>query len=324
MALTLSKHHRSGFTLIELLVVIAIIAILVAILLPAVQQAREAARRSQCKNNLKQLGLAVQNYHDVANVFPMGTMAHGLNNHKKGGGNFFPERMSWMPPILPYIDEINLYEQAAPFLLTRQSSELPSEVMNTVVSSLVCPSDPQGGKTTVVHGGGNPPPDRNDGFCGNYVACGGNRDFETYNDRSLDMRGVFFYLSSVSMGDIVDGPSATLFFSEVNLVKESTTSHRDWRGRYWRADHLSSMFSAHLPPNTTASDQCRTCEAGNPNYAPCSQNTNEQIIYARSRHVGGVQATFGDGRVQFISENIDAATWAALGSREGEELIGEY
>ncbi|MDA1165236.1 MAG: DUF1559 domain-containing protein, partial [Planctomycetota bacterium] len=95
-----STNANRGFTLIELLVVIAIIAILVALLLPAVQQAREAARRSQCKNNLKQLGLALHNYHDTHQTFPFGTIATSLNIAATR-----PSNMSWMPMVLPFMDQ---------------------------------------------------------------------------------------------------------------------------------------------------------------------------------------------------------------------------
>lgn len=318
-----TKH---GFTLIELLVVIAIIAILVALLLPAVQQAREAARRSSCKNNLKQLALAMHNYHDTHSCFPMGALAHGLNNHSKPTGDFFPERMSWMPMILPFIEQGPLYDAATPYLTTRRSSDLPSDIMNTVIDTLTCPSDPNSPKTTEVHGTGDNPPDRNDGFCGNYLGCGGNRDFETYNNRSKNMRGMFFYLSKVRFRDVVDGTSSTVFLGEVNVVKETNSgSHRDWRGRYWRADHLSSMFTTRFPPNTTIADTLRTCEVSTSlSYAPCQQSTNEQDIAMRSRHRGGAQCALADGTVKFISDNIDTGMWNALGSRDGEETVGEF
>ncbi len=310
---------RRGFTLIELLVVIAIIAVLVALLLPAVQQAREAARRSQCKNNLKQLGLALSDYHDTSNIFPCGVYANGLNSALSG----FPSNMSWMPSLLPLLDQQALYEGLVPYMETRASSNFPTQLMNTRISSLMCPSDPFSGKQTGVNNAAkaDPPPDYDDGFAGNYLLCHGSTTVTAAN--SLTLNGVFFYRSRSGIRDITDGASNTVFASEVNLVAEPG---RDWRGRYYRAEHLSSLFSTNLTPNTSSSDLCRTCEGSptNPAYAPCTASTDPQVIYARSYHVGGVTAMFGDGAVKFVSNNIDTATWQALGTRAGNEVAGEY
>ncbi len=309
-----------GFTLVELLVVIAIIGILIALLLPAVQAAREAARRSQCSNNLKQLGLAVHNYHDTFKVFPPGVVAARLN-----AGTTFPTNMSWMPLLLPFMEQAPLYDQLQPYIVTRASSNFPSAIMNTVIAGLTCPSDPNKGKKTTIHGEADPPPDNNDGFCGNYLLCNGSEQVtEGTGGNSFRMNGMFYYLSNTNMAMVIDGTSNTVMSAEVLVVPETSTSHRDWRGRYYRAEHLSSIFSTYLPPNTTSADLCRTCQAGSPYYAPCTASTPTQVLYARSRHPGGVQAGLADGSVRFVSETVNTATWQAAGTREGHETPAEF
>ena len=137
---------RRGFTLIELLVVIAIIAILIALLLPAVQQAREAARRSQCKNNLKQLGLALHNYHDTFQVFPFG-MINPTNGDLPGSPRPPTDNTGWYPMILPYIEQGALYNA---FMEEQQNSARTGAIYwsrkESIVTMMMCPSDPAGPK----------------------------------------------------------------------------------------------------------------------------------------------------------------------------------
>ena len=145
----LGKRHLSrGFTLIELLVVIAIIAILIALLLPAVQQAREAARRTQCRNNLKQIGLALHNYHDTFRLFPPGVIRDGQNNSEAWG---------WTVFILPFLEQANLYNQLDPDtyrlrdLLAGLNPTYPAPTANAAIlqnplSVFICPSDPNSGR----------------------------------------------------------------------------------------------------------------------------------------------------------------------------------
>ena len=306
-----------GFTLVELLVVIAIIGVLVALLLPAVQAAREAARRSQCANNLKQLGLALHNYHDTHLVFPPGVLANRLNQ----GLPSPPGRMSWMPLILPFIEQAPLHAQLLPWMVTRGSNFFPSELMNTVIPGLVCPSDPAGPKTGVVHGTQDPPPDYNDGFHGNYLLCHGSQQVTEAN--STNMNGMFFYRSRIRMASVTDGTSNTVMGGEILTLSE-TSGQRDWRGRYYRADHLSSIFSTHMPPNTEVADRCRTCQAGSPRHAPCVGSTDPQYLSARSFHPGGVQIVLADASVRFVGETINTETWRALGTRDGGEPSTPY
>jgi len=328
-----SGRRPFGFTLVELLVVIAIIGILVALLLPAIQAAREAARRSQCGNNMKQLGVALHNYHDAHAVFPPGVIANTLNA-SMGAPQAFPGAMSWMPLVLPFMEQGPLYEELLPWMSTRNSMHFPSRIMNSVVPSLMCPSDPAAPKTGVIHGEGSPwdaaPPDYNDGFSGNYLLCHGSELVTQNNSPAIPggafataMNGMFFYRSRIRMASVRDGTAHTVMGAEIITLPE-LAGQRDWRGRYYRADHLSSIFSTNLPPNTTAADWTRVCQAGNPSYAPCFTNTDTQYLFARSFHPGGVQVVLADASVRFVANTIDTQTWRALGTREGEESPTSY
>ncbi len=324
------RKPRQGFTLIELLVVIAIIAILVALLLPAVQQAREAARRSSCKNNLKQLGLALHNYHDTHNAFPFGSIATRLN-----AAATFPSSLSGVPMLFPYLEQGPLYDQLSTFFPIRSSQNFPSHLMNTPIPTLACPSDPEGGKVTSVHGGSPDPadpnaapPDYNDGFCGNYLLSSGSEEItEGTGGNSRNLTGMFYYQSRTRMRDVVDGTSNTVMAAEIKLGGEGG-GQRDWRGRYYRADHLSSIVSNFRPPNTTVSDILRTCDGYGTGCVnskiPTTTGTATQVIYSRSHHTGGVQVVMADGAVKFVSENIDTGLWRAVGTRHGGEVIGEF
>lgn len=315
--MTLRRNTHAGFTLVELLVVIAIIGILVALLLPAVQAAREAGRRSQCSNNFKQLGLAVQNYHDTLKAIPPGTAATSLNTAGPA-----PGAMSWMIYLLPYMEQQPLYNQLSPYFSTTNSADFPSDLMNSRIPGLVCPSDGNSPQDGLSHGGGSPPPDNNDGFIGNYLGSAGTAIIDTTN--STNLNGVFYYRSKVNLASVTDGLSNTMFFSEVRVVPQG----RDWRGRYYRTDHLGAMYTANTVPNprntdgTLTADQTVTCEGnpGNPSYAPCSANGSAQFIAARSYHPGGVQIALGDGSARFISQTVSLAVWQALATRNGGEV----
>lgn len=259
-----AERRPRGFTLVELLVVIAIIGILVALLLPAIQAAREAARRSQCGNNMKQLGIALHNYHDTHGVFPPGVIANTLNS-SMGAPNAFPGAMSWMPLLLPFMEQAPLYEELLPWMSTRNSMHFPSNIMNSVVPSLMCPSDPAAPKTGVIHGEGTPPgapPDYNDGFSGNYLLCNGSQMVSATNPPPVGaalgtaMNGMFFYRSRIRMATVMDGTANTVMGAEIITLPE-LAGQRDWRGRYYRADHLSSIFTTFLPPNSTIADWTR-------------------------------------------------------------------
>jgi prepilin-type N-terminal cleavage/methylation domain-containing protein len=311
------SRRRLAFTLVELLVVIAIIGVLVALLLPAVQAAREAARRSSCSNNFKQLGIAVHNYHDTMNVLPPGVYANGLNASMPTN----PRNMSWMPSLLPFMEQGTLFDKLEPYMKTRASSDFPSVYMNTILKGFVCPSDGNSPQTGIAAGTADPPPDFNDGFQGNYLMCHGATEITAANSPNMD--GVFYFLSKSNFASITDGTSNTVIASEVLLVP--LNGSRDWRGRYFRAEHNSSLFSTLYPPNPKGiADKCRTCEAGNPTYAPCAGSTDPQVMYARSRHPAGVNALLGDASVRFVPSTINQTIWQYLGTRAGGETVGDY
>jgi len=315
-----SNKHR-GFTLVELLVVIAIIGVLVALLLPAVQAAREAARRSTCGNHLKQIGLGLHNYHDINLNLPMGALVDF-----SGGGspNGIGSREStWTVGLLPFIEQENLYNQLSPLMGTHPALEwMETDGGNVlacgeVIDVLTCPSDPHSGKTTAHHGGAH---DYNDGFCSNYSGCMGSQKITTATDRNLN--GIFYHLQCTNFRDITDGTSSTLLVGEHIAVRDPS-GERDWRGRFYRGKHLGVLFTSLEPPNTTVKDELIRCT--DDQYAPCTTNQNTtNAMYMRSLHPGGAQATFADASVHFISETVNTNTFRNLGQRNDGNVLGEY
>jgi len=327
-----------GFTLIELLVVIAIIAILIALLLPAVQQAREAARRTQCKNNLKQLGLALHNYHDTFNTFPPAhtrtQSAVPANGTLTGWRGFSAHAM-----LLPYIEQNNLYTSID--FNTYFDAPQNTIARRTIIAAYLCPSDtPFPGS---ANRGNNSYPGCMGPSLGQYVNPIGIRD------------GVFSFDVTVRMRDLLDGTSNTIAFGEHLMGDNNNTSYRPGdvvRGITWTGTSLTKPTQAELDVYGTA------CQAGTANHhshggrewaigmpaqtlfntmvppnwkfptcqpcAGCGWMDSQGAFPARSRHVGGVQITLADGSSRFVSENVDLATWQNLGSTRGGEVIGEY
>ena len=303
-----------GFTLIELLVVIAIIAVLIALLLPAVQQAREAARRSQCKNNLKQLGLAMHNYHDSFKLFPPGQFNYLGADMSPAGGT---ARSCWMQQLLPYMDQAPLYNRFA-VSIAAGAGAYSWNGHEIVIPGLNCPSDPVSGKVITA---GATTPVASQGFHGNYVMCGHNDVYpaDGVNGGTTGMNGMFFPLSKISLRDVTDGSSNTAMGSEIILTVD-TASH-DLRGRYYNSWQGNNLFSTFQPPNTTLGDRSSYCI--NSVQAPCA-SSGSNVQYARSLHTGGVHVLMGDGAVRFVSSNIDTTTWRAVGTRAGGEVIGDF
>ncbi len=314
-----------GFTLIELLVVIAIIAILIALLLPAVQQAREAARRTQCKNHLKQLGLAMHNYLDTHKVLPPGTFT-GVYAEYAGGIVGF--RRCWMQMMLPFVDQAPFYNQLTPYFQSGTDSlNIPLSIINTPVPPLVCPSDPAAKISN-----------KGQGFFGNYVGNAGSVDARTLmggSDTGLKLDGIFYGLSKSSTRDVLDGTSNVLMFSEVIVVPDDSgvgpsgcyTGAYDYRGGYWNPMSWGVMFETLNPPNTKVPDQIwNACgDTQGVSYAPCSGCAlSSNLVHARSYHTGGVHAVLCDGAVRFISNNIDRTTFQYLGSRNDGQALGEF
>ena len=328
---------RRGFTLIELLVVIAIIAVLIALLLPAVQQAREAARRSQCKNNLKQLGLAMHNYHDTHGVFPYGQQVEVAGATHR--------RDCWFQRILPQVEQAPmaaLYE-ADKTEYMHNIYNLPatvpvSAVPKTVISMFVCPSDAgspgKGGSGNEVT------------FQSNYVVCAGVGVYTTdaagvitVTDRSVattgtprDRGGLFFADSRNGLRDCTDGTSNTLLASE-GLTRTGAGGRWGELGGIWGGSpHGGFGFSASEVPNTSVPDRVYSCKAtsapGAPNKAPCENGNADGLAgrynFARSYHTGGVQGTLADGSVRFFSDNINRQTWMKLGIKNDGQVLGDF
>jgi prepilin-type N-terminal cleavage/methylation domain-containing protein len=317
---------RLAFTLVELLVVIAIIGVLVALLLPAVQAAREAARRSQCSNNLKQLGIGLHNYHDQRGVFPMG-------QHNPIGAN--PpatawNRSCWWQAVLPFVEQQPLFElivtrskaTPTPPYVTQFSNNVQNTVSepgrNTIVKLFVCPSDADGPKNRTVAG-------NEQGFHGNYVLCAGSTVFNpttpVADPQGINRNGMFYVYSTTKMASVVDGTSNTFFGSEVMIVKD--TNLHDLRGRYWNTWQGNVLFSTLYPPNTTVGDRSSYCI--NAPRRPCQGLSTTNVVQSvRSNHPGGAMFLMGDASVRFISNTVNLATYQALSTREGAEALQNF
>jgi prepilin-type N-terminal cleavage/methylation domain-containing protein/prepilin-type processing-associated H-X9-DG protein len=308
-------RYRPGFTLVELLVVIAIIGILIALLLPAVQAAREAARRIQCTNHQKQLGLAMHNYHDVHQVFPYGYRDEANTTHR---------RDCWYQRILPFIEQAPYYAQYEAYpTLYIFGSYTPRSIQGVVVATMMCPSDPSG----PAYGGGG----SDDGFQGNYAVCAGGGVGTTTIDMNVlvsDPGGLFGPLSKRGMRDCVDGTSNQLLLSE-GMIRGSTGPMWGELGGYWGgAPHGSYAFSSAEPPNTSVPDRVYTCKSTTWPKAPCQSGNTDGLSgrwnFARSYHPGGVNAVLADGSVRFVSDTVDRSTWRYLGLRNDGNVLKEF
>lgn len=308
--------RRGAFTLVELLVVIAIIGILIALLLPAVQQARESARRTTCNNNLKQVGIATHNYHDTFNKFPVGAMAN-LGQNTPGTGS---REATWLIWILPYLEQNNLYDKLSPLMAVEASLTWMQTNGGGVldcgipIETLMCPSDPNSPKTTEHHG---PTADYNDGFCGNYSMCCGSDKVTDATDDQLN--GMFMHLVSTRFADCTDGTAYTVMGGEHIAVKDPA-GERDWRGRYYRGKHIGVLVSTRESPNTTVRDELVRCV--DDRFAPCTTNIwDPNAMYVRSFHPAGAQVVMGDASVHFIPETVDRVVFQKLGTRGGGEVV---
>jgi prepilin-type N-terminal cleavage/methylation domain-containing protein/prepilin-type processing-associated H-X9-DG protein len=327
---------RRGFTLVELLVVIAIIGVLVALLLPAVQAAREAARRAQCSNNLKQIGIAIHNYSDVQDAMPPGNY-HGVFG-------------SWLLHILPFMEQTQLhalYQNSGGMHTFRtggirygSAQNLP--VTRTQLKVYTCPSD------TVVASPGI--------FNGvtfhNYAACygnttrgrvspvgfmsngttpnvfGGGAFLEVINANTGNWANYYSWIMHTNdfkpktiMAEITDGTSNTLAVSETVQGQQN-----DLRGFAWWGG--GCHFETLLTPNSAQPDFVeQNCVPANRNNPPCQVHsitvaTRAETHAARSRHPGGVMAVMCDGSVRFFSNNIALDPWRFFGTSKGGDVTG--
>ena len=327
----MSFKRVRGFTLIELLVVIAIIAVLIALLLPAVQQAREAARRSTCKNNLKQYGLAIHNYHDVYNCIPPASNYNGQwNNYPVG----------WQVRVLPFADQAPLYNlmdfsAGGAIGAAGVDKVLPGGgvLRQQQTPYARCPSDaspnPDANWAQSSYGGsmGSQLTPSNDGACNPYTTASvhylnpGGQAGHGNSTNKADVAGCFGRILSerITFADITDGTSNTI------MVGEILPACHDHTGGWW---HFNGMANAHastsVPINTMT-----TCTAPYARQAPpfptCTAKSNWNLSWGfRSSHVGGCHFLLGDGSVRFISENLDYNTYQRLGSRGDGKVVGEF
>jgi len=320
-------HPRSGFTLIELLVVIAIIAILVALLLPAVQQAREAARRSQCKNNIKQIGLALHNYHDVHSVFPPGVVGSSLAMSTSSNPSVV--RLGWTPHVYPFLEYGNVYDLFVPYMNGDLLTSTPAtwEGADATIPTFKCPSDPNGSRAMGLTSGGA---ERSRTYH-NYAACMGSTGTVVGSDHSAtQLDGMFYSKSSTRMRDVTDGTSNTAMIGEIRLARPDTSltgdAGDDYHGWSFNMVGPNDWFSTRNPPNTAVSDQLPRCRE-DLNYLPCvkvSASADNMFNHTRSAHPGGAQIGLADGSVRFVSDNIDTQTFQYLGSRDDGEVLGEF
>lgn len=322
-----SWNLRRAFTLIELLVVIAIIAILIALLLPAVQQAREAARRTQCKNNLKQLGLALHNYAETHSVFP-----------NQAGDSLYG--YSALAQILPFIDQGNLHNQfdfSQPLQvgLPWQPTVNPvaSDIVNKPLSVLLCPSE--SGDPIHVDDSGNQ-------WAGsNYLVNGGSGRDQDYCSRLND--GLFWRGSKTKFRDLTDGASNTVFMGETLFGNRQpdTATLQDPQRQIKRvsggppcvptADALvglpASRFEGSRAGAWSLSTGYHSLVHGylSPNSEiPDHAHHGEILSGIRSLHVGGAQLSLCDGSVRFVSESINQETLRNLFARNDGEVIDEF
>jgi prepilin-type N-terminal cleavage/methylation domain-containing protein/prepilin-type processing-associated H-X9-DG protein len=331
------KHQRKGFTLIELLVVIAIIAVLVALLLPAVQQTREAARRTQCKNHLKQIGLALQNYHDSHSTFPIGA-GYGNASYAAsvpGGVGGAPRRAPWTVLILPYLDLANLYSR---FDFSDRFkgcyNEAPTGGVNHTASLTPVP---------VYHCPSYGYPDHT--LRTNYFGVmggGANKAVWAHSSnlgRAFWENGVLYMNSKVAMRDITDGSSNTVVVGETKY-QLGPKSPTNGASRYGWASTVRGDVNTNGGVLAAVTDVKINEWNGDGNEADTSFSTNvasqrgtvngvnaQQNLQGRafsSAHTGGCHFTFVDGSVRFISETISMTTLQNLAIRNDGEVLGEF
>ncbi len=324
---TCRRRLPQGFTLVELLVVIAIIAMLVTLLLPAVQAAREAARRSQCTNSQRQIALGLLNYESANQHFP-----HGNYNYIDSTGstpepyNGQQDRRCWFHDVLPYIEEGSLYDRFDEHMSAPRASALGFPQLGTVVPTFSCASDPLNPKLHTFWGGLNGLPTQ--GFSGNYVGNSGNDYFNPthINEEKVSpsissskLNGMLFAVSKVRVAQITDGTSKTALISEIILTPD--TNAHDIRGRYYNPAHGGVLFSTRIPPNTAVPDRFNWCAKSPLPETPCVWSGENMFLSPRSYHPGGVNVANVDGSVRFVSNGANAAAFKAVGSRNGEEVI---
>ena len=288
-----TTRHPRAFTLIELLVVIAIIAILIALLLPAVQQAREAARRTTCKNNIKQLSLALHNYESTQGVFPIGVLG---TTGSTAAANVLT---TWETMILPFLEQAPLYSQYNFNLRFDHASN--AAAVKSILPMYMCPSQPQSSLVNDLYGPSH--------YAGNAGTIPGAND------------GFLYPLSNVRMRDLSDGTSNTITSGEIAF------EFGGWARGAINAGGgggggTGQGFARGVLRWWTSAPAC--AKAGfNPPITTCSGSVERQFQFS-SPHVGGCHFSLGDGSGRLLSENMDINVYKALITRSGGETVGEF
>jgi prepilin-type N-terminal cleavage/methylation domain-containing protein/prepilin-type processing-associated H-X9-DG protein len=322
-----ASRPRRGFTLIELLVVIAIIGVLIGLLLPAVQKVRDAANRTKCSNNLKQVGLALHNYYSTFEFFPPGQTGwtDAATPYPFVPGMSTGGRTCWVIYLLPFIEQQALYGELYAWMVANKNVIYENEAsygtspypnaINTIIPTLVCPADsasPKDGTASSPY---------HEGFHGNYSLCGaGMTDLTGAAGNGTALDGIFYAGSRTRVADITDGTSNTLAGAETILVNGAND---DRRGRYWNSYAMAeTLISTVASPNTSTGDHSYTCTAIP--MAPCT-TAGSYVKYARSYHPGGVNGVMADGSVRFFANSINlTGVWQPLGTRAGGEVLADY
>jgi prepilin-type N-terminal cleavage/methylation domain-containing protein len=311
-------RRKQGFTLVELLVVIAIIGILIALLLPAVQAAREAARRSQCTNQLKQIGLAVHNYHDTYKSLPPAAAG--------GWGQ------TYHAYILPFVEQQAVHDLCAPwsdsgYAASTRPTDRFTIMARTVIPTFKCPSEPQPATWSLNNVTAR--------AVGNYSACVGGDLSETDDAVTtfpIDVRnanGMFLPYSFTSssrrrpcvrLAEVLDGTSNTLMVSEAPALIKAPCTHCDRTYLYSNGidsgagtDFSECLGSTFFPINNAFSKD-----------TTISPSSHIRELAFGSYHPGGCNGALGDASVRFVSETVDIDIWRAVGSRNGKETLGEF
>jgi prepilin-type N-terminal cleavage/methylation domain-containing protein/prepilin-type processing-associated H-X9-DG protein len=351
--------RRGGFTLIELLVVIAIIAILIGLLLPAVQKIREAANRMKCANNLKQIGLALHNYHDVNQQFPSASQIPWWMN-VKDKDDFMDYTMpfgpNWAVVLLPYIEQDNLYRQsnAAGYpgvpitqgVAPTTANQAWRAIANVEVKTYQCPSDGSNRQhfsdPNVVTVG-----TASDWARGNYGVTAGWEDYDHVangNEKTTTTKGVMKGFTSspmmsanygTNMAGVIDGLSNTIMVAELRAGKKTNDPRGVWALGFPSSSIVNAGRAAYNPtPNNRLGDSGSdgdeiqngagiwTPTIGSVDGLGCiSDGSLMTSGMSRSRHPGGVNVCFGDGSVRFIKETIDEQTWCFFISKADGPVI---
>src|SRR5262249_51191912 len=320
-------RRRIAFTLIELLVVIAIIAVLIGLLLPAVQKVREAANLMKCQAHLKQLGLALHNYHDTTGTWPMAEDSKEVYTCCWG---------TWQMLILPFLEQDNafkLYQNwgGSDFVVTHWPAPTPPEIppgqyprYGSAVNErnvtgrryavLTCPSDQPNAPIRPI-------------TSHNYVVNYGNTSYNQNTFQGVRFLGApFAPRKKFRLADITDGTSNTVLMFEVRQGQR-----RDLRGFTWWGP--ATAGETFFPPNTTSPDVIQYVPRDGTRYCdplpphpprPRPTGATPYMVSARSLHVGGVQVVLGDGSARFVSNTINLQTWRNLGSSQDGDVVGDY